>query len=99
MGKLHWFNWVGMLHWLELACPTACTCLFEVRPGVLSKTLSHICSKLNLPIFLFNVGIKLRPGVLSKTLSHISDKFNLPKFLFNVGLFTIINIDSLIFLA
>ena len=40
---------------LELACPTACACLFKVRPGVLSKTLSHMWGKLNLPIFLFNV--------------------------------------------
>ena len=55
---------------LELACPTACACLFKVRPGVLRKALSHTCGKLNLPIFLFNM-----------------------------GLFTLINIDSLIFLA
>ena len=55
---------------LELACPTACACLFKVRPGVLSKTLSYIYGKLNLSIFLFNV-----------------------------GLFTLISIDSLIFLS
>ena len=42
---------------------------------------------------------KVRPGVLSKTLSHIWGKLNLPIFLFKVGLFTLINIDSLIFLA
>ena len=30
---------------------------FKVRPGVLSKTLSHMWGKLNLPIFLFNVGL------------------------------------------
>ena len=42
---------------LELACPTACTCLFKVRAGVLSETLSHMWGKLNLPIFLFNVGL------------------------------------------
>ena len=42
---------------LELACPTAWTCLLKVRPGVLSKTLSHMWSKLNLPMFLFNVGL------------------------------------------
>ena len=30
---------------------------FKVRPCVLSKTLSHIWGKLNLPIFLFNVGL------------------------------------------
>ena len=42
---------------------------------------------------------KVRPGVLSKTLSYICGKLNLPIFLFNMGLFTLINIDSLIFLA
>ena len=57
VGKLGWFNWVGVLCWVELSCPTAYTCLFKVRPGVFSKTLSHICGKLNLPIFLFNVGL------------------------------------------
>ena len=53
VGKLGWVKWVV----LELACPTACTCLFTLRPGVLSKTLSHMWGKLNLPIFLFNVGL------------------------------------------
>ena len=33
------------------------------------------------------------------TLSHICGKLNLPIFLFNVGMFTLIKIDSLIFLA
>ena len=47
---------VGVLGWLELAFPTACACLFKVRLDVLSKTLSHIWGKLNLPIFQFNVG-------------------------------------------
>ena len=42
---------------LELASPTACTCLSKVRPAVLSKTLSHMWGKLNLPMFLFNVGL------------------------------------------
>ena len=42
---------------LELACPTACTCLFKVRPDVLNKTLSHMWGKLNLPIFLFHLGL------------------------------------------
>ena len=32
-------------------------CLFKARPGVLSKTLSHMWGKLNLPMFLFNVGL------------------------------------------
>ena len=53
VDKLGWVN-MGVL---GLACPTACTCLFKVRPGVLSKTLSHICGKLNLHMFLFNVGL------------------------------------------
>ena len=29
----------------------------KLRPGVLSKTLSHMWGKLNLPMFLFNVGL------------------------------------------
>ena len=53
VGKLGWVKW-GML---ELACPTACACLFKVVPGVLSRTLSHMWGKLNLPMFLFNVGL------------------------------------------
>ena len=53
VDKLGWVKW-GML---ELTCPTACECLFKVRPGVLSKSLSHMWCKLNLPIFLFNVGL------------------------------------------
>ena len=42
---------------MELTCPNTCTCLFKLRPGVLSKTLSHMWGKLNLPMFLFNVGL------------------------------------------
>ena len=57
VGMLGWFKWLRMLGWLELACPTAWACLFKVRPGVLSKTLSHMWGKLNLPIFLFQVGL------------------------------------------
>ena len=57
MGKLGWFNWVGVLCWLELTCPAVCACFFKIRSGVSSKTLSHICGKLNLPILLFNVGV------------------------------------------
>ena len=41
VGKLGCFNLVGVLCWLELAGPTAYACLFKVRPGVLSKNLSH----------------------------------------------------------
>ena len=55
---------------LELTCPTVCACLFNLRPGVLSKSPSHMWGKLNLPMFLFNV-----------------------------GLLTLMNMDSLIFLA
>ena len=66
VGKLGWVN-SGVL---GLVCPTACACLFKVRLGVLSKTLSHICGKLNLAMFLFDV-----------------------------WLLTLINMDSLIFLA
>ena len=57
VGMLGWFKRVGISGLLELTCPTACTCLFKVKSGVLSKTLSHICVLLNLPIFLFNVGL------------------------------------------
>ena len=56
-----------MLGWLEFTCPTTGACLFKVRPGVLSKTLSDMWGKLN--------------------------------FLSIVGLLTLINMDSLIFLA
>ena len=70
VGMLGWGKWLGMLGWLELADPTTVACLFKVRPGVLSKILCHMWGKLNLPIFLFKV-----------------------------GLLTLINMDSLIFLA
>ena len=36
---------------------SVCTCLFKLRPGVLSETLSHMWGKFNLPLFLFNVGL------------------------------------------
>ena len=55
VGMLGWFKCVGMLGWLELAFPTAETCLFKVRPGVLRKTLSNMWGKSNLPIFLSEV--------------------------------------------
>ena len=45
VGMLGWFKWLGMLGWLELACPTTWACLFKLRPGVLSKTLSHMWGK------------------------------------------------------
>ena len=50
-------SWDDLMGVLELACPTACTCLLKLRPGVLSKTLSHMWGKLNLPMLLFNVGL------------------------------------------
>ena len=55
MRELGWPKCMGMLGWLELACPTTWACLFKVRPGVLSKTLSHIWGMFNLPIFVFKV--------------------------------------------
>ena len=61
MGSWHYLNlggsWDDLMGVLELACPTACACLFKLRPGVLRKTLSHIWGKLNLPMFLLNVGL------------------------------------------
>ena len=59
-----------MLELFELTWQTACACLFKLRSGVLSKTLSHMWGKLNLPMFQFSV-----------------------------GLLTLMNMDSLIFLA
>ena len=53
VGKLGWVN----REMLELRHLTTWACLFEVRTGVLSKTLSHMWGKLNLPIFLFIVGL------------------------------------------
>ena len=54
VGELGWPKFVGKLGWvnrrvLKLACPTPCTCLFKLRPGVLSKTLFHMWGKFNLP--------------------------------------------------
>ena len=67
----------------ELACPTACACLFKVRPGVFGKTLSHMWGKLNLPIFLFNVGLLtlIKIMVNNPTLNRNIGKFNLPHIL------------------
>ena len=47
---------IGVLELLELTCKTAYAFLFKLRPGVLSKTLSHMWGILNIPMFLFNVG-------------------------------------------
>ena len=46
-----------MLELLELTCPMECAWLLKLRPGVLSKTLTPMWGKLNLPLFLFNVGL------------------------------------------
>ena len=46
-----------MLELLKLTSIITCACLFKLRPGVLSKTQSHMWGKLNLPMFLFNVGL------------------------------------------
>ena len=50
-------NCMGVLGWVDSACPTPCACPFTLSPGVLRRMLSHIWCKLNLPIFLFNVGL------------------------------------------
>ena len=55
-----------------MTCPTVSVCLLKLRPGVLSKTLSHIWGKLNLPMFLFNVGmltVSTDPQVVSTSAS------------------------------
>ena len=56
VGVLGWFNGVGEIGWVFGACSIACACPFILRPWVLRKTLSHIWSKLNLPLFLFKLG-------------------------------------------
>ena len=40
-----------------ISMPNSLHMPFKVGPGVLNKTLSHICGKLNLPLFLFIVGL------------------------------------------
>ena len=54
---------------------------------------------IDMPNCMCMLFFKLRPGVLSRTLSHMWGKLNLPMFLFNMGLLTLMNMDSLIFLA
>ena len=87
-GNLGLFD-IGVLELLESTCPTAYPCLFKLRPGVLSKTLTHMCGKLNLPMFLFNVGlltlIKIDSLIFlaimrvnNPTLNMTIGKFNLP---------------------
>ena len=47
------YYYFSLISWLLLLLP----CLFKVRPFVLSKTLSQIWDRLNLPILLFKVGL------------------------------------------
>ena len=60
-GWWHYLNlggsWNDLIEVLESSCPTACAYIFKLRPGVLSKTLSPMWGKLNLPMFLSNVGL------------------------------------------
>ena len=48
---------LGGVRMLGLTCPTVCACLFKLRAGVLNKILSNMRGKLNLPMFLFNMGL------------------------------------------
>ena len=57
-------SWEDLMRMLKLACPTACACLFKLRPGVLSKTLSDIWGKLNLP--MLTVCLQLQPEFCSR---------------------------------
>ena len=40
-----------------MTCPLVWACLFKLRSGMLSQTLSHMWGKLNLPMLLFKVGL------------------------------------------
>ena len=48
---------MGVLDWVDWACPISCVCLFILSLGVLRSTLFQICCKLNLPIFLLREGL------------------------------------------
>ena len=50
-------NCMGVLGWVDWACPISYACLLILSPGVLRSTLFHIWCKLNLPIFLLRVGL------------------------------------------
>ena len=68
------YNYSRVLELLEMTCPTVCASLFNVRPGVLSKTLSHMWGKLNLPMLTYltyGIGVLLNtPGLKLKRLAH-----------------------------
>ena len=48
---------MGVLGWVDWACPISCTCLFILNSGVSGSTLPYIWCKLSLPIFLLRVGL------------------------------------------
>ena len=59
VGELGWPKCVGKLGingGVKIGMPNSGACLFKVRPGII-KTLSYMWGKLNLPIFLINVGL------------------------------------------
>ena len=68
-----------------------CLCMpfLKLRTGVLSKTLSHMWGKLNLPMFIFNVGLlniilNIKESIFIRvnnpTLNRNIGKFNLPTY-------------------
>ena len=57
-------GWDDLIGGVGIGMPNCLACLLKLRPGMLSKTLSHMWGKLNLPMFLFNVGL-LTIGSLS----------------------------------
>ena len=68
--------------------------LFNLRPGVLIKTLSHIWGKLNLPTLLFRVGLLT---LINMDFSIYLDKFirvNNPTLNNNVGKFNLPHIQD-----
>ena len=67
-------------------------CYFNKLQGVL-ELLELTCPT------VYACLLTLRPGVLNKTLSHMWGKLNLPVFLFHVEFLTLMNRESLIFLA
>ena len=48
---------MGVLGWVDWACPISCAHLSILILGVWRSTLSYIWCKLNLPVFLFRVGL------------------------------------------
>ena len=67
-------------------------CYYFIIIGVVGIVGIDMPNCMHMPFYI-------KTSVLSKTLSHMWGKLNLPMFLFNVGLLTLMNIDSLIFLA